>query len=113
MKRGGRLQRRTALASNTRLRRDGPIRRRRPNPAKVASWRKVHAEVSDRVWCEANIDNVCPPGRHYGEHAHHVVLRARGGCDEAWNLRWVCHVAHGHIHANPAWATDHGLMASR
>lgn len=73
----------------------------------------IREQVAQRYWCEANIYGVCLPGQHRGDHAHHRVLVGRGGPDELANLIWVCSVAHAHIHANPRWATEHGLMASR
>lgn len=110
MKRGGPLKRTTSLRNRTSFDRSGKPTRRK-NPATDSNWRKVRAEVAARVWCEGATP-ACPDGRHRGAHAHHVVLRARGGSDEAWNLRWLCMAAHEYVHQHPAWATEHGLMAS-
>jgi hypothetical protein len=63
--------------------------------------------------CEANVTDVCLDGPHRGDHHHHIVLRSRGGKDAAMNLLHVCNAAHTFIHANPARATELGLMRSR
>lgn len=60
--------------------------------------------------CEAAIDGVCT---YVAQHRHHIKLRSRGGSNEASNLLYVCLRCHDHIHANPAWATEHGFMRSR
>ena len=59
--------------------------------------------------CEARVGLVC---NTEGCHAHHVVLRSRGGSDEPDNLLWVCLPCHAWIHDNPSEATALGFMAS-
>lgn len=93
------------------MRRRRPDKQGRPDPRIDEQWRKVQREVADRWWCEGATP-ACPVGRHRGAHAHHVILRSRGGPDEAWNLKWLCAAAHDWVHANPAAATERGLMAS-
>lgn len=59
--------------------------------------------------CEADIADVCTAE---GVHAHHVVLRSRGGTDDPHNLIWACTPCHAWIHDNPTEATALGLMAT-
>lgn len=108
VKRGGPLRRKSPLRQRSPLRADG-AQRSRPNPTVDANWRKVRAEVAARTWCEAPTA-ACPPGRHRGAHAHHVVLRSQGGPDEAHNLLWVCHLAHDWIHAHPKLSYEQGWL---
>lgn len=84
-------------------------------PKTSAKYRKACAEVDRRSggMCEANIAGTCHPGPHRGHAHHHVLLRARGGDDAASNLLLVCLDAHLFIHANPAQATELGLMRRR
>lgn len=94
--------------------RKSPLRAKRPTtrgrrPADIG-WRKVRNEVAARTFCEANTP-ACPPGRHRGAHAHHVRLRSQGGPDEAWNLLWVCHLAHDFIHGHPKLSYEQGWLA--
>lgn len=43
--------------------------------------------------------------------AHHRRLRSRGGADTHENLIALCATCHhDRVHANPAWATEHGYM---
>jgi hypothetical protein len=44
--------------------------------------------VRDRFHC------VAPGCTHRCGSAHHIRFRSRGGCDEPWNLVFLCHVHH-------------------
>lgn len=90
---------------------DACAAKERPDPAHDEQWSKVRREVADRWYCEGDTP-ACERGRHRGTDAHHVILRSRGGVDEAWNLRWLCRAGHTWVHANPEAATARGLMAS-
>ena len=109
MKRSAPLRRVTSLKNRSSL---SPSRKTRRPSHKNAAWRKVHAEVKARTWCEASTP-ACPDGRHRGEHAHHVTLRAQGGPDEAWNLLWVCFAGHDFIHRNVGVSVEHGWIRQR
>lgn len=120
MKRSGFLKRRTPLRSRTRLARRTPLRgsstlhRNRTILQRSAIAKATRASGRARpneplaTWCEAGIAAVCT-GR--AVHRHHVRRRAQGGGDEAANTRDVCSACHGHIHANPGWAYEAGLLA--
>ena len=73
----------------------------------------VREQVASRYWCEAAGLGVCQPDQHRGDHAHHVVLRSRGGEDSPENMRFLCAAAHLWVHNFPRLATELGLMASR
>lgn len=75
-------------------------RKKRPNTKTNAAYRIACQDVDSRSrgFCEANVEGVCPPGRHRGEHHHHVILRSQGGPDEAWNLLHICQKAHHWAH---------------
>lgn len=128
MKRGGPiarrkpLKRKTALKRKVRLERKSPITRkawvrkstwkrttapRRDNPTLRAS--KLEVRQRSGGACESRVEGVCQ-GR--GHHAHHVVLRARGGPDTADNLLWVCWSCHHWIHTHIHEATLRGLISS-
>jgi hypothetical protein len=109
VKRGGPLKRKTRLRAKTPLRRKTPLRNRHQGPKQ---YTKVRGWVRDRAggMCEARIDGVCIDR---GEHAHHLLRRSQGGPDDMGNLIWVCAPCHGHIHANPAWAVENGLLRKR
>jgi hypothetical protein len=59
--------------------------------------------------CEASTP-ACPAGRHRAEHVHHLAGRSNHNPD---NLLHVCHLAHQHIHANPAESYAAGWMRKR
>lgn len=89
--------------------------KKRPS-RKVTSWRKAVGDVKSRSrgFCEANVEGVCPSGRHRGEHVHHMILRSQGGPDEAWNLLHICHVAHDWAHnVNRSEAERLGIIRRR
>ena len=56
-------------------------------------------------WCEAMVEGVC---EGIAVHTHHLRLRSQGGKNGPTIL--VCRACHGHIHGNPAWAYEHGLL---
>lgn len=58
--------------------------------------------------CEARIVGVC---RWWANHRHHVLRRSQGGTDK--HLIETCWACHEHIHRNPAWAAEHGLLTRR
>lgn len=96
----------------TPLKRTEPMRRgHRRAGAERTDWKTVRQLVLDRSkgCCEANTPD-CPPGPHRGAHLHHLILRAQGGPDEAWNLLNVCVEAHVWIHANPALSYERDLL---
>jgi hypothetical protein len=43
-------------------------------------------------------------------HAHHRLLRSRGGDDTTSNLCSLCSGCHSRVHSNPTWATRLGFM---
>lgn len=124
MKRGGPLRRTGRLKSNAAKQREWEERTRRkridnPDHAVVVAKqvqrdnaRRLAAKRRDsdlgiarerrKVMaggaCEANWEGVCQPGRHRGDHAHHVRLRSQGGPDTVENLLWICFPVHHHIH---------------
>lgn len=95
------------LVRRQRLRPESAKRRREGH-----QWRKVRRDVLDRAngCCEARIEDVCTIR---AEQAHHLRLRSQGGKDEGGNLLAVCGACHGHIHANVAWAVEHGFIWQR
>jgi len=93
-----------------------PLRRRTPlraNRGRSMSkeWRQARTWTEDRAGgrCEAKAPGCV--GR--GAHAHHILRRSQGGPDDPSNLAWVCPPCHAYIHANPAWAYEHGLLRRR
>lgn len=106
MKRSKPLKRGAPPKRKAWLRNTGLARRARVHGE---SLRVARLEVQQRSGgrCEAQVPKVC---KGTGHHAHHVILKARGGPDTAENLMWVCHACHAWIHANPAAATLAGLM---
>lgn len=130
MKRSGMPRRKTRLKSNAASQREWEDRTRRrrlndPDHAPVVSEqravarrrasayqeaRECRARMADG-YCEANWEGVCPPGRHYGQTAHHVRRRSQGGPDTVENLRWICGKVHDHIHfVDLAGAVERGLI---
>jgi hypothetical protein len=97
------LRRKTRLQSRTQLARHTGLRRRRRDLG--AARTAVRERAGGR--CEAAIEGVCTGS---GAHAHHVLRRSQGGPDTPENLLWLCPPCHGHIHENPAWATEQGLL---
>lgn len=100
------LTRRARLRRRTQLRSGGSIRRRfRPG------WFKARRFCEGRAngLCEANTP-ACPPGRHRGAHAHHIILRSQGGSDDPSNLLFVCSAAHRWIHDHPAESYVRGWL---
>jgi hypothetical protein len=73
--------------------------------AKKAAYSPLRADVIVR---DGNACCVC--GSSIFLHAHHRLLRSRGGRDEHENLVTVCAFHHRLIHAFPAWATAVGLI---
>ncbi len=57
--------------------------------------------------CEAMIPGVCV-GR--AQHLHHRKMRSQGGDHTEANLIAICHRCHHHIHMNPAWSYERGLL---
>jgi hypothetical protein len=47
---------------------------------------------------------------HRGEHAHHVLSKARGGTDDPSNGLWLCTASHGWAHGHPEVAEALGLL---
>jgi len=93
----------------TPLKRRTPLRRRFRDSLE---YRKVRRWVADRSGglCEAQISGVCAVR---GVHAHHVLPRSAGGTDAPSNLVWLCAQCHRHVHDNPAWAVEAGLLRRR
>lgn len=77
--------------------------------ARNREYTGIRAFVAERAGglCEAQTSGICTV---VGEHAHHIVLRSRGGSDDADNLLWVCEMCHAHLHSHPEWAERHGLI---
>lgn len=79
------------------------------SPELTAMKREVRARSGGL--CEANWEGVCPPGPHRGEHVHHVILRAQGGPDVAWNGLHLCAAVHTHAHdVDRAGANERGII---
>lgn len=95
------------------VKRGKPPRRRTPLPRyKVpATLRRFSRWVHGRAggWCEVATP-VCPPGRHRGHQAHHVIPRGRGGDDDPGNGLWCCAAGHRWIHTHVAEATEEGWL---
>lgn len=133
MKRSGPPKRKTRLRSNAATLRAWEDRTRakliaqgKPQPpvsalAHQGSQRRGKALdearefVRDRAGgrCEANWPGVCPDGPHRGHHAHHVILVAQGGPDEAWNLLWLCSTVHRWAHEHVTDARARGIIKAR
>jgi hypothetical protein len=80
----------------------------------IASRRVFSQQVKSRArgLCEAAGLGLCRVEPHYGQHAHHVLPRGRGGDDDPENGRWLCWEAHDAVHAAPAEAMARGLLRS-
>jgi hypothetical protein len=106
------VKRRAPLRRRTPIRPDRWARRWRPDKAKNRAYSEVCDEVRrrSRGICEAQIPGVCT---RYARHVHHVILRSRGGPDEAWNLLDLCVACHDHVHHFPGWAQQAGFIQSR
>ena len=80
-----------------------------------AAYRRACDKVNKRSlgWCEGNVEGVCPPRKHEGDHHHHVLSRAQGGEHTPQNLLFLCFAAHTWAHANPAKAVELGLIRRR
>jgi hypothetical protein len=95
------------------VKRGGPLRRTPlrskppPNPISVEARHRVRRRSSG--WCE--VQHPGCTGR--AEHVHHVLPRSAGGANHPDNLLDVCGAGHRYIHANPAWAYDHGYLSHR
>lgn len=98
---------RSPISRKTPLRRRSPLRVRKGDNR---LWRQARRETESRAKgrCEARVEGVCE-GR--GSQAHHILRRSQGGADDPSNLAWLCSSCHGHVHANPAWAYEAGLLA--
>lgn len=94
MKRGGRLNQRST---------------RKVQGDAVYAKNREERRFQCRDLCEVN-GPACPSGAHRGEVCHHVNRRRGPDPHNIENLRWCCNAAHVHLHANPAWAYDQGLL---
>ena len=113
MKRGGPLQRRSALARRARLKPMSDKRR----AVSVARRAFVSRVLAARPMCEAakriaSVDDEHACGRDSVD-VHEVKTRGRGGdiLDEA-NVLALCRACHDWIHAHPATSLRVGLLAS-
>lgn len=105
MKRRKQLQRKTRLATRSRLRTSS---KRWGGQRSLQQARKfVRGRAHER--CEIETP-ACTPGWHRGEHAHHVRMRSQGGSDDPGNLLWVCAAGHRWIHDNPAESYRRGYL---
>lgn len=95
--------RRSSNGRSSRERHDG-TRRRLPR-GRVSGRARPDEPLA--TWCEAQVDGVCT-GR--AEHRHHVRRRSQGGGDDASNTRDLCGRCHEHVHRNPEWAYEAGLL---
>lgn len=57
--------------------------------------------------CEAMIPGVCVG---QVQHLHHRKMRSQGGGHTQENLIALCHRCHSHVHHNPAWSYERGLL---
>tara|TARA_R100001163_G_C5020040_1_gene163093 strand:- start:609 stop:950 length:342 start_codon:yes stop_codon:yes gene_type:complete len=103
---------RTPLKRKTPLKRTGslaPVSKRR---AKTNRQRRkfVHEELSNRIYCEAKIPNVC---NRYSTEIHEPILRSQGGSilDRA-NSVAICRMCHRWVHDNVGEAMKLGLIKS-
>jgi hypothetical protein len=126
LKRKTQLRRTKQLDSRSELTRRIPLRATSASALERGGWtkvpertriqRRIQEGVRRRVFardgdrCVVRAGAGCT-GR--AEHAHHVILRSRGGPDEDWNEVSVCHWCHRFLHDHPAWATEHGWIKSR
>jgi 5-methylcytosine-specific restriction endonuclease McrA len=73
---------------------------------------KVRPDIIDRdVSCRAVglvalEDGACGMGWH----VHHIHRRSQGGSNDPSNLVLLCGIHHDHVHGNPAWSKENGLM---
>ena len=58
--------------------------------------------------CEAAVPGVCTGT---AEHRHHRRRASQGGTEDRSNLVLICHRCHEHVHANPGWAFEVGLLS--
>lgn len=94
MKRGGPLQRRSAL------RKVGKKGKRDAAELKAAQG-LLHARSG----------GVCEFCSHRpAVHAHHIKRRSQGGDNSQWNLAHLCAHCHGWVHDHPAEAVKVGLL---
>lgn len=104
---------RSPLVRRTPMRRKGALKRGHParrghNPDRA--WQQA------RRWCLARAGHRCEADLGEGRcteratEAHHIKLRSRGGSDGDENLMALCSHHHRWAHANPALATELGMM---
>lgn len=103
----------------TELKRGAPLKRGTRMKQRSAK-KRARDEVRARVLldlllergnaCEALVEDEC---RHVANDGHEILTRGRGGdpTDPA-NILLVCRQCHDWIHANPAAATERGLLRS-
>lgn len=108
------LRRGKPLARGGQLRRTGRLRARSARQVELDAILDVTREERRAMagdLCEASTP-ACPPGPHYGHHAHHV-RRRKGQPDvhAVEHLRWLCWPSHDWVHANVGAARDLGLLA--
>ena len=110
--RNGKGLKRTPLQRKTPLKRTGslaPVSKRR---AKTNRQRRkfVEEELTNRVYCEAKIPNVCTT---YSVEIHEPILRSQGGSilDRA-NSVAICRMCHRWVHDNVGEAMKLGLIKS-
>lgn len=57
--------------------------------------------------CECRLSTMCD---RYGNQAHHILPRSKGGGDHVDNLAWVCQPCHTWIHNHPTASRVKGLL---
>jgi len=112
--RGKPLERKTPLRTSTQMSRTRKLRESEKARERRLSHRERMDELRPVVFARDNYRCQVsgPECNGHAEHAHHLVLRSRGGPDTLDNLLSVCHLCHGHVHANVAWSTTHGYIRS-
>ena len=106
---------RSQLRRGKPLERGGRLRQVSAKRAKLNRERAVFVErvLAMRPRCEV-CPLVNPPTVRPAVDVHEIVTRARGGSIvDAANVATTCRQCHDWVHANPAKATEFGLLASR
>ena len=104
-------KRRTGMKPGGQLARRSRIRSRSPRTARVYQQERrplVARLLAERPWCEIRWDRGC---QGQSADVHEPRMRSRGAdiCDPAGCVT-ACRHCHDQVHANPAAATEKGLM---
>lgn len=102
---------RSAIKRKTPLRPTGFLKRRewKPKRKKKDILPSVRAFVQDRS--QGVCERPGPVCTHWATDMHHIKRRSQLGEHTATNLIHLCHADHMYVHANVAWAKEHGYLA--